>query len=302
MTDEVTNGQPSPVADDAAPLKSIDTSDLSRMQAKDAPGKALEQKPEPEPKNDPDLGEQDAPAADSSDKEKRKDRLPRWVKERLERERVVTEQRTRESVMREIEQRTQSQQVHPTQHEGSTSDKTFADFDYDFERYAEYMAEQAVAKGEKKRAEIEQQRSQAEAVQNFKEKIDAFEERVGAGAWDDILHSQFNTDPKYQPLFALFAGDEVGLDIAHALASDIEEADRLLSLTPLARVREFAKLSEKFSGEPEKQAPVIPPKKTTTAPPPPKTVAGSGKSIVDLDDPNISTEQRIAEWKSRRKN
>lgn len=305
MTDEVTNGASSPVAATPAPLKSNDTSEMKAIEAlakevapaPDPKPQKAEEKEEPEsPKEEG--SDDDAPAADSPDKGKRKDRLPRWVKERLERERLVTEHRTREAVMRELEQRNQPM---PEPTKAEDKDKTLADFDFDNDAYTAYLVERAVEKKEQERVRADEQRKQAEAAEKLKARIDAFEERVGDGAWEEILESPFGRDPKFKPIVDLIQGDEHDLDIAYELATNTEVAERLLSLSPLARVRELAKLAERFSGDPQKPDPVLPPKKTTNAPPPPKTVAGAGKAVVDLDDPNITPAQRIAEWKRREK-
>lgn len=300
MTDNVIDGASAPAAQEPA-LKSTDTSDRPVIQApdpepdqtpKDEAPAATPQEPEG------DEGADDAPAADSPDKGKRKDRLPRWVKERLERERLVTEQRTREAVMREIEERQKPAQPP----EAPEREKTLADFDFDQEAHTAYLVERAIAKREAENAKQAREREQAEAAEKFKAKIDAFEDRVGAGSWEDIVSSPINTDPKFKPLCDLFMGDDHDLDIALELANDVSEAERLLGLSPLARVRELAKLAEKFSGEPTppEKAPVLP-KKLTNAPPPPKTVAGAGKATVDDNDPNLSTAERIALWKKRGK-
>lgn len=301
MTDNATDGASAPAAQEPA-LKSTDTSDRPAVEApepkQEAPKTEAPAATPQEPEGDE--GADDAPAADSPDKGKRKERLPRWVKERLERERLVTEQRTREAVMREIDDRQKPAQP-PAEPE---REKTLADFDFDQEAHTAYLVDRAIQKREASAAREAQEREQAEAAEKFKAKIDAFEERVGDGSWEDIVSSPINTDPKFKPLCDLFMGDDHDLDIALELASDVAEAERLLSLSPLARVRELAKLAEKFSGAPTpekpEKAPVLP-KKLTNAPPPPKTVAGAGKATVDDNDPNLSTAERIALWKKRGK-
>lgn len=288
---EVTNAD---VAAEATGLKSTDTSAF-KPDAKPEPAEAKAEKVEPQ--ETPSEGDADAPAADSQRKEQR---LPRWMKERLERERQVTAARTRAEVEREFSER----QPRPaeTVRDEQPREKTLEDFDYDMSAYAKHLARQEI-EAEKQRERYEsEQREQAAAAEQFKSKIDAFEARVGAGAWEDIETSPLNTDAKFKPLVDLFVGDDLAFDIAHHLAQNLSEAERLLSLPPIQRVREVSKLAEQFDGEAQetpKPAP-LPPKKLTNAPPPAKLVAGGGKPAVNVDDPNISTADRIAAWRAQR--
>lgn len=318
MSDTAMNGESAPVAAEVAPvaLKSTDTRKAPDARApsrkpEEAKPAPVEKPTKPAPAADatpeegaePPEGESHAPAAETSSKEQK---LPRWMKERLERERRVTEARTREAVLRELqaqglkpEPAPQRQPDPPQQRE---PEKTLADFDFDPMAYQKYLAKQAIEDYKREEREREEQTKQAAAAETFKAKIDAFEVKVGAGAWDDIESSPLNTDPKFKPLVELFIGDENDLELAHHLATNLEEAARLLALPPLQRAREVAKLADTFSDTPEpeeKPAPVLPPKKTTNAPPPPKTVSGAGKPSVDIRNPDISTADRIKAWKAR---
>lgn len=281
------------VTAEATGLKSTDTSTF-KPDAKPEPVEAKAEKVETQ--ETPSEGDADAPAADSQRKEQR---LPRWMKERLERERQVTAARTRAEVEREFSER-QVRPADPVKDE-QPREKTLEDFDYDMSAYAKHLARQEIeAEKQRERHEAEQ-REQAAAAEQFKSKIDAFEARVGAGAWEDIETSPLNTDAKFKPLVDLFVGDDLAFDIAHHLAQNLSEAERLLSLPPIQRVREVSKLAEQFDGEAQdKPKPPLPPKKLTNAPPPAKLVAGGGKPAVNVDDPNISTADRIAAWRAQR--
>lgn len=276
-------------------LKSNDTS----SKAKESTVVETVKKPEPkvvekveakaEADAKPPEGDNDAPDADSPQASKEK-RLPRWMKERLERERQVTEAKTRASVLQEIQDR---QTVKPEPQQAQPNEKTLMDFDFDQDRYIAYRVERAIeAKEQAAKAESEQKK-QAAAQESFKSHVDAFEEKVGDGAWDDIVSSPLNTKPEFKPLTELFMGDERDLEIAHYLATNMKEAERINALSRLAQVREIVKLADRFEGVTE-ATPVTPPKKTTSAPPPVKTISGAGKPSVDLYDPNLSTADRIA--------
>lgn len=281
-------------------LKSNDTS----SKAKESTVVETVKKPEPkvvekveakaEADAKPPEGDNDAPDADSPQASKEK-RLPRWMKERLERERQVTEAKTRASVLQELQER---QYVKPEPQQVQPNEKTLMDFDFDQDRYIAYRVERAIeAKEQAAKAESEQKK-QAAAQESFKSHVDAFEEKVGDGAWDDIVSSRLNTEPEFKPLTELFMGDEHDLEIAHYLATNMKEAERINALPRLSQVREIAKLADRFEGVTE-ATPVTTPKKTTSAPPPVKTISGAGKPSVDINDPGMSTAERIKAWKKQ---
>lgn len=294
-----------PVPEAKLALKSTDTSSRANLIATKEPEKApVEKKSEvisAQPAA-PVEGESTASAADPTSKEYRRD--PRWVREKLDRVRQETETRTRDAVLREIQQ--SQPKVEPAKPEPPKL-KTLEDFNFDNGAYTDYLVDHKFqAREEKQRLEAEQTK-RAEAAKTFEGRIDSFEKRAGDGAWQDIIESPLNTDASYKPLTELFMGDEHDLDIAHHFATNPEEAERIKDLPRLQQVREIAKLAEKFEGGSQEEAEITPakaaplPKKTTTAPPPPKTVSGSGKPSVDIQDPNLSTEQRIAAWRASRK-
>lgn len=297
----VNDGVVTPVAQ--TELKSTDTRTKAPEAPKPEPVKEpVKEAPKPEATNVvPPEGESDAPDADSPPAAK-KERMPRWVKERLERERLTTEARTREAVLREV-QATQPKQEPVVE---APKLKSLEDFDFDQAAYTDYLVDVRLKDRDEKQRRETEQKKQAEAAESFKARIDAFEERAGDGSWEDIVSSPLNTDPAYKSLTDLFMGDEHDLDIAHYLASNPKEAERIRDLPKLAQIREVAKLADKFDGSqpeavdtPAKPAPL--PKKTTSAPPPPKTVSGSGKPNVDINDPGMTTEQRIAAWRKAKR-
>lgn len=245
----------------------------------------------------------DAPdAASQPDKRSGNEkRLPRWMKERLERERQVTEARTREAMLREFQQTQPKPEPVPPD---APTLKKLEDFNFDQDAYTDYLVDQKLTRRDQQAQQAEAHRKQAEAQESFKSRVDAFEERAGDGAWEDIVSAPINTDPAYKPLTELFMGDEHDLDIAHHLAMHPKEAERLKNLPRLQQVREIAKLADQFSGEATPAvttppAPVTPPKRTTSAPPPPKVVTGAGKPSVDINDPGLSTADRIAAWRKQ---
>ena len=259
------------------PLKSTSTSSLPTESP--APAEA------PVEATETPSSEGDAHPADSPRKE---GKLPRWVKERMERVRRVTEAETRERVLNEV--RTQQPQREPER--PVTEAKTLADFDFDNNAYTQYLVSSELDRRDQQREAEKTAKAQADAAEKLNARIDAFETKVGDGAWEDFTSSEFNNDPKFAPLFGLFMGDDNDLEIAHHLAVNHEEAERLLSLSPVNRAREIAKLADRFGGVQETPAPV-PVRKTTNAPPPPKTVAGSGAPSANIYAKEMTPEQRI---------
>jgi hypothetical protein len=282
-------------------LKSTDTSYKAPEVVKETKPEPKKVEPKVEPVQPPE-GESDAPDADSPQSGKEK-RLPRWMKERLERERQVTEARTRASVLQEIQDRQSApQQTQPQSPKSTELElKTLQDFDFDQGAYIKYMVK--VERDQEKQAEKAEveQKKQAEAHELFNAKVDAFEEKAGDGAFEDIKQSKLNLDPSYKSLVDIIQGDDNDLEVFHHLAMNMSEAERIKALPRLQQVREIAKLAEQFEGgeKAEEPKPVVVPKKTTSAPPPVKTVSGAGKPSVDIRDPAISTADRIKAWKKQ---
>lgn len=286
--------------DTRTPLPEAPKAEAPPEQKEPPKEEVAEAQPEPEGAAGDETKNDDAPDADASSQKGKEKRLPRWMKERLERERQVTEARTREAMLREF-QATQAPTTKEAETAPETSDKTLEDFDFDMPKYTAYLVEQGIKRDRDQQAKREAEKKQAEANEKFKARVDAFEERVGDGAWEDIVSSPLNTDPAMKPLVDMFMGDDHDLDIAHYLATNITEAQRIAGLSPIQRVKELAKIASTFD-EPApvaKEPPPLP-KKLTNAPPPPKTVAGAGKATVSEDDPNITPAQRIALWKKQR--
>lgn len=296
MTDE-TNGVTAPVA--PAELKSIDTSTKAPEVNITTPKPAVKVEPKAEPVAvKPPEGDSGANAPDA-DSSTGRQRLPRWMKERLDRERQVTEARTREAVTREFLERQPAKPAAVVQPQGEP-EKTLMDFDFDQGKFTDYLVDRKLKMRDEQQRIDSERKKQADAHESFKSHVDAFESKAGDGAWEDITSSPLNTDPAYKPLTELFMGDEHDLEIAHYLATNMKEAERINALPQLQKVREIAKLADRFEGSEEgTPKPVAAPKKVTSAPPPVKTVAGSGKPSVDIRDPEMSTADRIKAWKKQ---
>lgn len=309
MSDTTNNAESAAAVPEVKVLKSTDTSTVKKVLDAAEAAKA-EPAPKPEPaqakpqdaaptdaapgESEVDGHDSDAPSADAP--KRKKDRLPRWVQERMERVRLKTEAETRDRILHELQAQIPAMQ--PQEAARHERELTVEDFDFDQGAFTDYKVQQGIQKYEQTQKQRETERKQAETVETQKARIDAFEDRVGAGAWQDILEAPINTDPSLAPLTELFLGDDHDLDMAWHFAQNPEEAKRIGALPKLKQMRELAKLAERFEAEPETKAPELP-KKLTNAPPPPKTVSGAGKPSVDINSPDLTTAQRIALWKKR---
>ncbi len=283
MTDETNVAS---TTETAPQLKSTDT----RVQAVTEPAQPeVTEKPAQEAPE----GGSDASAADSS---RKKQKLPRWMKERLERAKQVTALETEARIRKEL----QTEAAPPKQEqEAKTSGKTLADFDYDQDAYFDYKVEEKLKARDEKATKAKQDEERAQSEKTFKAKVDEFEKRVGDGAWEEIEQSPLNLDKSYAKLAEMIQGEDAFLDIAHHLAMNHDEAAEIAKLPPLKMALAVAKIAERFEDKPEEKKVTNLPKKVTNAPPPPKTVSGAGKPSVDIRAPEMSTEERIAAWRKR---
>lgn len=211
-----------------------------------------------------------------------------------------TEQRAHESTRAELDRaRRELEQLRQPPKPTETSGKTLADFEFDDTRYSAYLREEATrAAREAAQAEFTSQRereiSQRRAAQ--------FAERQKAFAKDTTDYHSVVSNPAFTQSEALVAeimeSDE-GPAIAYYLANNLDIANRLNALPPVAVAREVARIEARLIGEREKakaaknQIPV-------GNPPPPK-LDGSGDpgATVKVDSPD-SDNLSDAEWARRR--
>lgn len=305
MDNVTTDVQSNTEAVEVKPLKSTDTSEIKAVQAqvkevsKPEAEKPVEQKAVEDSNPEVDEEQDDGPEPGSKQKKPEGDGAWKKRRERIRREAIAETEARIYRELHENQGKLPSQETEQAS-EVKSFDELLLENDFDQSKAMQAFYQQQREAERKAEAAEAAKESQAKAAESAKAKFDAFESRVGEGSVQDIIESPLNKDAKFKPLVDLFMGDDADLDIAYELANNIEEAERILSLSPLARVREVAKLAEKFGGATEQKR-EVPPKKTTNAPPPPKTIAGSGKSGIDLDDPKISTAQRIAEWRRKGK-
>lgn len=271
-------------------MKSTDTSSRATHVTEQA---QVEVKKEPVQADVPSEGDDDAPEADASSK-KKGDRLPRWMQERLER---AKEQGRREALEQQLANK--SDKAEPEKKKDPKEQvKTLEDFDFDTGAYTEYLVEKRLEARDKEAKAKSDSEAREKQESDFKKRVDDFESRVGDGSWQEIVESPINKDAKFKPMTDLFSDSDKMLEIAHFLATNEDEANRIVELPRAKMVVEMGKLIDRFEGGAEQKAP-IPEKKVTKANPPPKTISGTGVAKVDVNDPSMTTAQRINVWKQQ---
>lgn len=148
------------------------------------------------------------------------------------------------------------------------------------------------------RAHFQWMRGQEKAMEAAQSRAKTLQERESAFAAEhpDYMELTRSEDWQVTPVMAqIIADSDAAPAIAYYLASNPGETSALAQMHPAAMARAIGRIEAKLeSSTPQK--PELP-KKTTNAPPPPKTVSGGGSPAPDVDDPNLTTEQRIALWK-----
>ena len=139
-------------------------------------------------------------------------------------------------------------------------------------------------------------RRQAEATnERFQQTIKSGMEKYPDDFEEKLLDLKDSVGRLKPHLVEAISGSDVEADVLYYLGSNPDEAARINRMSPVAAAKEVARIEARLAGA---SAPV---KKITTAPEPVRTLAGkSGGASRDIFDPTLSTEERIARFKSNR--
>jgi hypothetical protein len=107
--------------------------------------------------------------------------------------------------------------------------------------------------------------------------------------WNEAIRAPVEYTPAM--LDAIYESD-LGPQIGVYLARNLDEADEISGMSPVAAVKAIARIELKLQTKPE---PVALQKKVTQTPDPPSLVSGGGAISKSVDD--MSTAERIAFWK-----
>lgn len=176
----------------------------------------------------------------------------------------------------------------PTQPTGEPKPNQFQDYESYIAALTDYKVDQRVSGLQRETRAQEQARAQREQATTLQQKFSAT-----AKKYDDFQEVALSQDvPISEPMAAAIKDSGIGGELAYYLGSNIDEAERIASLSPIGQVREMMKLEMKLS------APSAP----TRTPPP--IVPNSGKATVKKDTFELPwkefVKERAKETKARR--
>lgn len=199
----------------------------------------------------------------------------------------------------ELRAKLQKPEQAPAKHEGRPK---LEDFDYDYEAHAEALAEwkveQKLAERDTKVKQEQEQSKVDEQSKTVQTRIDAYKAKDPEG-WNEALTAPINYTPA---MLESLRDSEIGPEIGVYLARNLDEAEQISRMSPVAAARAMGRIEAKLeSAQAKAETKVDPPKKLTQTPPPAKTLSGAAVAIKDIDAPGITTEQRIAIWRANRR-
>lgn len=257
--------------------ESVDEVEATEVEAEEV---ETDETDEPEAAGDDQSDEEPSTSEDDDEQEKR-DKVQERIDEitRIRRE----EERQRIAAERENERlRQELEQLKPKRPAGMK----LADFDYDEERFSEYVAEQIE---ERARVAAEEQLTQQKAADRMAEF--AKREDQYAAQFDDYHQATRNPELRItQPMVAIAQGSDNGPAILYHLAKNPEQAARISMMQPVDIAREFGRIEATA---------VQRPTSITKAPEPtPKLKAAEKAKTIRSDSPE-SDKLSVEEWKRR---
>ena len=191
------------------------------------------------------------------------------------------------------EQALRAQQPKELVREAESQVKTLADFEYDDAKYQSYVLEQAekraVAAAEKRLKD----QGETDARERRKATFVQRETEFAKTAADYREKTRSASFPVSDAMAEVFAESEEGPAVAYYLANNLNLADSIARMQPLAAARELGRIEAKLISEREKAA-----KTVSNAPPPPPKIDGAGDPKVDKD-PKDMTDVEFAKWRRK---
>lgn len=171
--------------------------------------------------------------------------------------------------------------------------KTLADFEYDDSKYQAYLFEQAEQRAVQAAEKRLKEREETAAKERRKATFAQRESEFAKNAPDYRDKTRSVSFPVSDAMAEVFAESEEGPAVAYYLANNLEQADRIARMSPLAAAHALGLIQAKLLAEREKAA-----KKVSEAPPPPPKIEGSGDPKVEKD-PSEMTDAEFAKWRKR---
>lgn len=172
--------------------------------------------------------------------------------------------------------------------------KSLADFEYDEGKYQAYLLQQiesrAVAAAERKLREAQEQEAATRRRASFQARESDFAKTV-----DDYHEVTRNPRvPISQAMAEAIAESEDGPALAYHLGKNIEIAEKIAQLSPLAAARELGRIEAKLALERERAKEQA---RVSKAPPPPPKVEATEPAI-EKDPDQMSTDEWL-KWREK---
>jgi len=184
--------------------------------------------------------------------------------------------------------------------ESADGKPTLAQFNYDQEQYLEALSDWRI---EAKLAEAEKRKAESEKEKAQREKLVGFQQRLSEFVVDhpDYREVAIMAPINYSPTMLEFVKDsEIGPQIGYYLGQHLDEAKEIEAMPAYRQAIALDRLERQLS-EPEPEEPSVPQRRTITqAPPPPATIASSGHARRSINDPSLSSAERIAMWRRKK--
>jgi len=215
-----------------------------------------------------------------------------YMEEKRKRQELELRERKREE---EAAYQQRRQQDEEAQRIADRRPPTLEDVDFDEDKFRQAQIQYEVERQRAADQRAAEQYQQAQQRQNAQLQRQAAIDAVDATGketfddWDAVIVPAVQAGSLTEPMIDAFTTLDNGPQVAHALAKNPQEAQRIAQLPPMQQLVEVGKVSARLAN---------PKPKTTGAPPPPKPVSArdSEASSDWMNDPNISTE----EWVRRR--
>lgn len=166
----------------------------------------------------------------------------------------------------------------PAQPTGEPKPTQFQDYESYIAALTDFKVNERLSGFQKETRAQEQARAQREQAATLQQKFSAT-----AKKYDDFQEVALSQDvPISEPMAAAIKDSGIGGELAYYLGSNIDEAERIASLSPIGQVREMMKLETKLSA---------PPAPTKTPPP---IVPNAGKSPVAKDPFDFDASDPVA--------
>ena len=228
-------------------------------------------------------------AVDTSVKSEREDPVQKRIDKLTWKLRQTERERDYE---RELRLTTLQQKEQPKPESKAQPLKKLADFNYDEEAYAEYVADvaadQAARKLEESRTSKESARERRERLAKFKELESKFKTEIED--YEDVAYYARIDDHVAELVMAMDEGPR----IAYYLGKNPDVATRINGLPEKLAALELGRIDQKLAIERE-QAKAKPP--VSKAPPPPPKLEATEPAV--SKDPSEMTDAEFAKWRKR---